>query len=685
MTFPPKNIICLVLFCIIFQIVISCSKDTDLFTDIVLNENGSLEERDRNGEEGDEPGTRTYAFTPINDVYLQEGTSFDQSIIRLQEDYRTSYLMFDLSGLPGEIKSARLQFTINADDGDGLIEVNKGLSNDWTEETLDENSAPEIDVVLGSINQSYAMGSVQQVELSAQDLSAEKLTLVLTHSTGNDLAFASKEHPLDDLSPKLLVTYYGTEDPQTEEDVDPLDEGEEEPPSDQPIDYGELKAFPSAFGGGAYATGGRGGRVIHVTNLNDTGPGSLREAVYASGPRIVVFDVSGTINNQTTLNIKNGDLTIAGHTAPEGGITLTGARTQFDGCDNVIVRYIRVRPRYQAIEQDGLRVANCTNYIFDHVSVSWGTDEVASMGGTLTRNSTFQRMLIAEGKTAALLGDSDTPANSDNFSMLSSLFYNISHRFPNVNSNGRVDVVNNIVYNWNFRLIRTQGSILLNHVNNVYLRQKHGVYENQMHKVDHHHGGNIPQIHTRGNLVLPDVLTDPDADNWFTWTTFGSWSYGGSWYDLNDTRPAPRDFQSQQPFSMLGPDFPLKSAGVAFDDVLGDVGSNKRLDGNGNVIWEQDNVDAMYINRVKNDDPVPYTYGSVTEIPASQHYQAFWETVSKIPVATHPQGYDSDGDGMPDAWELAQSLDPNNPADGSEDRNGDGYTNLEDYLNLIDF
>ncbi|TDQ31175.1 hypothetical protein CLV82_1877 [Zeaxanthinibacter enoshimensis] len=451
------------------------------------------------------------------------------------------------------------------------------------------------------------------------------------------------------------------------------------------IDYGPLKAFPSAYGAGAYTTGGRGGSVLHVTNLNDSGPGSLRAALNASGKRIIVFDVSGVIVNKTPLVVKNGDFTIAGQTAPEGGITITGERTEFSGCKNFIVRYIRIRPRFNTYnERDAVSIASCSDYIFDHLSTSWGTDEIISTSGGVN-NATFQRILIAEGnKTGSIMGNSDDPSVSENFSMHNCLFYNISHRFPNVNSNGRVDVINNVVYNWNYRLIRTQGSVQLNHLNNFYLRQKNNAYTNQLNKVDYSYGGTKPQIYTAGNIIGLGIFEDPKADNWELWSTFNSWSYGGKSYRSDTPEPAPADFRAPNSYSLLGSPLPIKPAVEAYNNIVNDVGANKRLNEHGEVVIDQDVLDANYLSRVIGDNPQRYDYKSLTDITNSAHYINFFAGIASTPLN---YGYtDTDQDGMPDAWEEARSyLDPNDPADGNLDFNNDGYTNLEDFLNQVDF
>jgi len=138
-------------------------------------------------------------------------------------------------------------------------------------------------------------------------------------------------------------------------------------------------AFPSASGAGAYTTGGRNGTVIHVTNLNNSGPGSFREAFTTSGPRIIVFDVSGTINCTSSLSTAYDDVTVAGQSAPEGGITFTGDLGnspifEISGRDNMIFRHIRVRPEFYSggSNADSFQCYSCTNVVIDHCSVSWG-------------------------------------------------------------------------------------------------------------------------------------------------------------------------------------------------------------------------------------------------------------------------------------------------------------------------
>lgn len=230
----PKKVFRMTLLLFVFTIIFSCSKDTDLLLDSVLNDTEvSIEQKNKEQAEETEEMTennmisRTFSFSPTNDAYVQDTQGHDKTIIRLQEDFRTSYLMFDLSSINGPITNAVLQFSVDSDEGDGSIAIHKGSSKSWTEENLSIDNAPTLEMQLGSMNKSYKVGAPEKVVLNATNLQAENTTLVLTHSIGNDLAFASKEHPTNE-GPKLIITY------QAPADTPILDQVEEETPQEQP-------------------------------------------------------------------------------------------------------------------------------------------------------------------------------------------------------------------------------------------------------------------------------------------------------------------------------------------------------------------------------------------------------------------------------------------------------------------
>lgn len=443
---------------------------------------------------------------------------------------------------------------------------------------------------------------------------------------------------------------------------------------------GPLLAFPSARGAGAYATGGRGGQVIRVTTLADSGPGSLREALQTPGPRIITFAVSGTIVLSSTIGVSNGDFTLAGQTAPAGGVTVAGTNRliALSGASNFIVRYIRIRPTYSTF--DALGLINCSNYIFDHVSVSWGGDEVMTTRGD-TDNVTWQRILLAEGKTGSLFGDSNDPSLSENLSFHHNVYYNVTHRHPNVHTFGRADVYNNLIFNWKFRWSVVIGDVQLNHLNNYYSQGC----------VDSPNGGNsfmkvfyntgyIPEIFSAGNLVMPTFLTDPSADNWVLW----NWRVdveAGPYTGAVANTQLTYDYKLTTGFPLLGPPTVLDTAQGAFDDLIQDVGANRRLDASGAVIADVDALDTLYLDDIATGECISYQSSSQGQnYDETAHYAAFQATVSTTPLAL---GYaDSNQDGIPDAWKLAngQPVD----ADLTSYVWPSGYVGIEEFLNEID-
>ena len=244
-------------------------------------------------------------------------------------------------------------------------------------------------------------------------------------------------------------------------------------------DYGVLKAFPTAYGAGAESTGGRGGEVYIVSSLKNSGPGSFRDAVSKSN-RYIIFNVSGTIVLTSNLSTSSNNLTIAGQTAPEGGITITKKLLLFNNCNNIIMRHIRFKPEYipeyispgnnKNTGYDALNINNITNSIFDHVSVAWGGDEAVSIVGKSNR-VTYQYGLIMDSHKGMILGDSRGDPNilSDNMTLYKTAFINSGYRFPNVEAL-RSESINNVVHNWDSRLniVSHRDNIRFNEINNYY-------------------------------------------------------------------------------------------------------------------------------------------------------------------------------------------------------------------------
>jgi len=223
----------------------------------------------------------------------------------------------------------------------------------------------------------------------------------------------------------------------------------------------EALAFPGAEGFGATTPGGRGGQVIEVTNLNDSGPGSLRASLQAQGPRIVVFEVGGTIQLETALSIDNPFITIAGQTAPGDGITLKLSpdylkSLMFINTHDVVIRYLRFRPGASTLQtsvRDSITMPKAYNVVIDHSSFSWATDENVDIWND-SHDITIQWSIISEGlrdpwgdgsqhSMGALFGSQ----GSKNISLHHNLFAHNHGRNPRINTAGVVDVVNNVIYN----------------------------------------------------------------------------------------------------------------------------------------------------------------------------------------------------------------------------------------------
>lgn len=433
----------------------------------------------------------------------------------------------------------------------------------------------------------------------------------------------------------------------------------------------ELKAFPTAYGAGAFASGGRGGQVIHVTNLNDSGAGSFRQALLTRGKRIIVFDVSGIIELESLLYVTEeyGDFTIAGQTAPEGGITIAGNRIFFyEGVDNFIIRYVRFRGGVEG-ENDSLTCQGVSNVIFDHCSFGFGLDEAMSItaGNVDISNITIQRSLFGESKTGTIVGALGSDAGAaDNISVINNLWYNITHRFPNVVGDGRFEVINNVVWGWVHRTLSSSGSFELNHLNNWHYFSAQNGFRDMYNMGPKYsvNSGKTSEIYSEGNVYEPNIYTDVNADNFEeTWSIHLSDDA-----TLKRDDPLPVKFKSDSRFDLLGSPVPLLTAEETYADVSGNVGANVRLDAGGNIVENKDALDTDYLNNVSALNYV--------------NRRTFLEYF--IPAMPSNNGYtDSDRDGMPDAWETANGFNPS-VDDSAEDMDGDGYTNIEEFLNLVD-
>jgi hypothetical protein len=401
-----------------------------------------------------------------------------------------------------------------------------------------------------------------------------------------------------------------------------------------------------------------------VTNLNDSGPGSLRAAVDADGPRTVVFNVSGMITLESRLIIRHPYLTIAGQTAPDKGICIRKYNLGMLGATNVIVRYVRVRPGNIS------GMASSEDCIMDHCSISWSLDEAFSSRGA--KNITLQRTLISEALNEA--GHKKYPPGTQHGYAASiggdiaSFHHNLLAHCAGRNWSlaggldkkgfyiGRLDIRNNVVYNWKSRAT-DGGAHEVNFVNNYY---QPGPATKYFYALNAQYGGfpGTQQYYVEGN-VMPGHLGVTNQPAGRTATT----EHGGK---------LPTDYSPwvDQPFfqSFVKTD----TTAEAYTNVLANVGCNfPTLDDRDRRVIAEVRAGTFKFKGSKTGLP---------GLPDSQDDVGGWED---YPEVHRPAGWDTDHDGIPDEWERAHGLNPADPADGNRATGGDGYTNLERYLNSL--
>ncbi len=425
-------------------------------------------------------------------------------------------------------------------------------------------------------------------------------------------------------------------------------------------------AFPGAEGYGRFARGGRGGRVIEVTNLEDSGPGSFREAVNAEGPRTIVFRVSGVIALKSPITIVKPYVTVAGQTAPGDGICFRNYSVGTSaGSRDVILRFLRVRVGDESGHSlDGMGLGGAHS-IFDHCSISWSIDE--GLDSRTANHSTFQRCIISEALDdsfqrhphafAASIGGEMASYHHNLLAHCTGRNWSLAGGLDNaVRLAGRLDIRNNVVYNWRHRTT-DGGAKQVNFVNNYY---KPGPATTVFH------------------LVKPDVGSPSDRQVYFIAGNVmeGRPEYNDdNWRGVIPNGDAPLgEFRSDQP--LFAPFVTTSSAIEAYRDVLADVGATRpRLD----------SIDHRILQEVRD--------GTFHHRGGKGHLPGIIDTPTDLgphpwpDYRTYDVPKDSDHDGLPDAWERAHGLNPESPAgdfrDPGADPDGDGFTNLEDYLNQL--
>lgn len=465
----------------------------------------------------------------------------------------------------------------------------------------------------------------------------------------------------------------------------------------RPVDLpqAEIPAFPGAMGGGAFSFGGRGGKVIVVTSLEDDGPGSLREACETGGARIVVFNVSGIIRLKTPLSVRAPYITIAGQTAPGGGICIAGESFWVDTHD-VIIRHMRFRrgETWVGRRDDAIGGNPVGNIMIDHVSASWGLDENMSIyrhmyndstGKTEAKlptvNITIQNSIFSEALDTWNHSFGST-LGGENCSFIRNLWADNAGRNPSIGWNGIFNFVNNVVFNWVHR--STDGgdyTAMYNIINNYY---KPGPATPKDSPIGHRILKPESGRSKLGHLVYGRAYVDGNIVDGNERVTKDNWDGGVQVETQPDAGNYKDAMKWNKPLPM--PSFPIMTAQESYGYVLDNAGA---------TLPKRDPVDLRVIDQVRtgvikypenvNIDNVPqfkirrlakdsYKIGIITDKDQVGGYPEY----KGIPYK------DSDKDGMPDWWELKFKLNPNNPADAILDCNGDGYTNIEKYINGID-
>lgn len=413
-------------------------------------------------------------------------------------------------------------------------------------------------------------------------------------------------------------------------------------------------AFPGAEGFGANAKGGRGGAVLCVTTLDDYFPGkespipgSLRAAVNRKGPRIVVFRTGGTIALKAPLTITEPCLSIAGQTAPGGGICLTNNVLCIDNTHDIVLRYLRVRPGdAMTREVDAISIGGGTvDVILDHCSASWSVDEVISVSGAGSDCLTVQWCFITESLFHSVHhkgphGMGSLIRSDGKISYLHNLYAFNNSRNPRPGTYGDpagllLDFRNNFIYGWGSRAgYSAADPVRMNYIGNCLMPGPFSKYRREAFAI----GGDATHIFAGKNLLI-------DGDT----------RIDDSWAMISGVRAGSR---VDTPFAVVNTC--TESPEDAMEHILAAGGA---------TLPQRDSTDCRIVQAIRDNQ------GRL--IDSQKDVGGYPGYAPGTPV------FDSDNDGMPDVWETGHGLDLNDPADASADHDGDGYTHIEEYLNGI--
>jgi hypothetical protein len=649
------------------------------------------------------------SLQPTDDAFVNkefEGRNYGQiPLLRVDATpTKLSFLKFNLGQLQnGKIRSAKLFLKVDGNASKGQQRIKLVQNNSWSESTVtfknkpDNNEKPLDEISGGSAGEWIHF----DVTNTVQNKNGKVVSFVIRTANNNATSFYSKE---SEFKPYLAITFATnstlapTQKPTQQPDV-PVRTPSPTPttspirtpintirpsvtPTSRPIPTTNptippnptnvpnppsttFGAFPGAEGYGAQTKGGRGGKVIYVTSLNDSGAGTLREALETSGPRTVMFKVAGTITLSNDINIAQPFITIAGQSAPGEGVQIKGAMLKIRTHD-IVIRYFKARigdesnssspADRDAITMTGTHGTEVYNVIIDHSSLVWGPDIGGVAMLTDTHNVTIQNTILGEGLNLSnhpegvpaqgghsygtnitALGPQYGSGYPRNITLYRNLLTTSGARMPQVQGGEFVDIVNNVIYNWG-------------------IKGPHG---------------NPRKL----NLVKNMLIKGPETTGLFVWQpgtnqsccptlTPGSvYEEGNVTEGFTATRGTPNTVYTANrfsPYSIRNEQSPQQ----AYSTVIANVGANRPLRDSADekIIFNLIDRKGNFLNGIGKPAPNPQ-----------------WPT-----LASGPTPIDSDNDGMADTWEQQNfgSLSQGSATNSSSDFDNDGYTDLEEYLNL---
>ena len=475
-----------------------------------------------------------------------------------------------------------------------------------------------------------------------------------------------------------------------------------QPGADSPDDLlqAPIPAFPGAQGGGMYSFGGRGGRVLVVTNLHDSGPGSFREACEAGGPRIVLFNVAGIIRLQERLRIRAPFITISGATAPGDGVCIAGDTVELETHD-VVIRHMRFRrgSTWVGDRNDSLGGNPIGNIMIDHVSASWGLDENMSMYRHMhqpldgskelklpTVNITIQHSIFSEALNTYRHAFGST-IGGYNATFHHNLWACNTGRNPSVGMIYDFTFANNVVFNWKHRTVDGgDHRSFYNIVNNTFKPGpatpldepiRHRLLKPESRRAR-------PPVDDYGSAYVAGNVVEDNAR-----VTADNWDGGVQPEPIGNKSVVIAQVRAAQPYPHAY--LEIQSAAEAYESVLANAGA---------TLPRRDAVDRRVVEMVRTGRVSTQLTGDLEKQLKDAGYSEATIRETRAEVAhgiitdpTQVGGYpeykgepyaDSDGDGLPDDWETKHGLNPKEAADASADMNDDGYTNIEDFLNGLD-